>query len=110
MSGRSSQQKGRRAELELAGILQGCGYPVEPGQAVSYGATPDLTGLPGIHIESKRREKLELYAALKQAAEDAEKFGDGTPAVFHRANRKPWLVTMTLTDWLKLYEKGGAKI
>lgn len=37
--GRKSQAKGRAGELELARILQGYGYPVEPGQAVSYGAT-----------------------------------------------------------------------
>ena len=48
--GRKPQAKGRSGELELARILQGYGYPVEPGQAVSYGATPDLTGLPGVHI------------------------------------------------------------
>ena len=35
---------------------------------------------------------------------DAEKFGDGLPALFHRRNRTPWLVTMRLEDWLKLYK------
>ena len=28
---------------------------------------------------------------------------DGMPALFHRRNRKQWLVTMRLVDWLKLY-------
>lgn len=105
MAGKSSQAKGRRAEIELAEILQGYGYDVRPGRAVSFGATPDLIGLPGIHVESKRREKLEIYAALKQASENAQYFSDGLPAIFHRSNRKPWLVTMTLEDWMKLYRK-----
>lgn len=108
MSGRMSQRKGRTAEIELAGILRGYGYDVKPGQAVSFGATPDLIGLPGIHIESKRRERLELYAALKQASEDAQYFSDGLPAIFHRANRKPWLVTMTLDSWMELYERSNS--
>lgn len=33
----------------------------------------------------------------------AEKFEDGMPALFHRRNRKLWLVTMRLEDWMKLY-------
>ena len=53
--GSKSQRKGRAGELELARLLQGYGYDVQPGQAVSYGATPDLVGLPHIHIECKPR-------------------------------------------------------
>lgn len=54
MSGKRSQRKGRAGELELSRILQGYGYPVEPGQAVSYGATPDLTGLPAVFWRKNR--------------------------------------------------------
>lgn len=101
--GRKSQAKGRAGELELARILQCYGYPVEPGQAVSYGATPDLTGLPGVHIECKRAQQQNLYAWLDQARRDADKFHDGLPAVFWRKNRCPWLVVMDLRDWVALY-------
>ena len=71
----------------------------------SYGQEPDLVGLPGVHIEVKRREVVDLAAALKQAAEDAERFGDGIPAVFARGNRQKWRVTMLLDDWLNLYQR-----
>lgn len=101
--GKSSQRKGRAGELELARLLQEQGYPVEPGDAVSFGATPDLVGLPGIHIECKRVEKLNVPQAMEQAVRDAEKFHDGAPALFHRRNRQPWLVTMRLEDWVELY-------
>ena len=40
--GSKSQRKGRAAELELSRILQGYGYPVEAGRAMSYGEEPDL--------------------------------------------------------------------
>ncbi len=54
MSGKS-QRKGRRAELELVEILHSYGFAsVQPGEAVSFGSTPDIVGLPGIHIECKR--------------------------------------------------------
>ena len=76
------------------------------GGSLTFGTVPDLVGLPGVHIECKRVEKLNLYAAMEQAQRDADRFQDGAPCVFHRRNRKPWLVTMQLTDWMELY-KGG---
>ena len=103
MSGRSSQRKGRAAELELSRVLQGYGYNVEPGRALSYGTEPDLCGLNGIHVECKRTEQLRLSEWLAQAAADSVKFGDGLPVVFHRRNRETWRVTMALEDWMKLY-------
>ncbi len=102
--GKSQQRKGRGGELELARILQEHGYDVHPGQAVSFGSVPDLEGLPGVHIECKRVERLNVPEAMEQAIQDSEKFRDGTPTLFHRRNRKPWLVTMRLVDWIKLYE------
>ena len=103
MSGKSSQAKGRRAELELAHILQGNGYNVEPGRALSYGREPDLVGLPHIHIECKRAEALRLSEWMEQAERDAERFEDGLPAVFYRRSREPWRVVMGLADWMELY-------
>ena len=73
---------------------------------MNYGAEPDLSGLPSIHLEVKRAEKLSVYEAMEQAQRDSVRFQDGKPAVFWRRNRKPWLVTMLMDDWLELYERG----
>lgn len=100
---RSQQRKGRAAEIELAGILQGYGYPVQVGEPVSYGAVPDLSGLPGVHIECKRHETLRINDWMRQAQEDSEKFKDGAPAVFFRRSREPWHVVMKLDDFMKFY-------
>lgn len=104
--GKPSQRKGRAGELELYRILQRYGLQAKPGQAVSFGNTPDITGLSGIHIECKRVERLNIPAAFAQAARDSERFHDGKPALFHRRNREPWLVTMRLEDWIELYKRG----
>lgn len=101
--GKPSQQKGRRAELELSTILAGYGFDVRPGEPVSFGKEPDLVGLPHIHIESKRREAVNIAAALRQAKADSERFGDGAPAVFCRGNREKWRVVMELDEWMILY-------
>ena len=101
---RSQQRKGRRAEIELASILTEYGFDVRPGKAVSFGEEADLIGLPSIHIESKRRENVDLSAALRQARTDAEFFQDGAPAVFFRGNRQKWRVCMELDQWMILYQ------
>ena len=103
MGGKTSQRKGAAGERELAAILQEYGYDCTRGGSLSFGEVPDLSGLPGIHIEVKRVEKLNVVEAMEQSIRDSERMRDGMPALFHRRNRKPWLVTMRLVDWLKLY-------
>ena len=101
----NSCRKGARGEQELAALLRAEGYKIDRGGTTSFGTTPDLSGLPGVHIEVKRREKLNIWEAMQQAVADAAKFKDGAPALFHRRNRAPWLVTMLFTDWIKLYKE-----
>ena len=99
----NSRQKGKRGELELAKVLREHGYETRRGQQYSGTETSaDVVGLPGIHIECKRVENLNVYNALAQAIRDTGESGD-LPAVFHRKNNQPWLVTMRLDDWLKIF-------
>lgn len=101
--GKSSQRKGADGERELIAALEEYGYKTERGGSLSFGDKPDVIGLPGIHIEVKRVERLNVQAAMEQAIYDSKRFEDGAPTLFHRRNRKPWLVTMRLDDWMKLY-------
>lgn len=109
MGGRMSQKKGRNGELEICRIFQAHGIDAQPGQAVSFGITPDITRIPGIHAEVKRVERLNVPEAMAQAVRDSEKFRDGTPVLFHRRNRQEWLCTMRLSDWLTLYKERRCK-
>ncbi len=107
MSNRS-QRKGADGEWELASELRKYGYEIRRGGSLSFGTVPDLVGLPGVHIECKRVEKLNVSAAMQQSIADSERFNDGVPALFHRRNRQQWLVTMRLTDWMRLYNRKSA--
>lgn len=100
----NSRRKGKEGELALAKILRERGYDARRGQQFKGGAdSPDVIGLPGIHIECKRVERLDLAAAYEQSFRDA---ADGEiAAVFHKKNREPWMVTVSLEDFFKLYEK-----
>lgn len=102
--GKTSQHKGRSAEIELAKIMNDHGIPAEPGAALNYGEEPDIKGIDGIHAEVKRHERIEISAWTKQAEADALRFG-GVPCVFYRRNREPWRVVMPLTAWMEMYQK-----
>lgn len=103
--GKSQREKGKAGERELAAALRAEGYSARRGQQYSGSETSaDVVGLPGIHIECKRVERLNIEAAIEQAANDTGESGE-LPAVFHRKNRRPWLVTMRMADWLRLYKK-----
>lgn len=98
----NSKRKGSRGENELANILKEYGYDAKRMQQFAGGVdSPDVSGLPGIHIECKRVENLNIHKAYAQAERDAE--GKAIPAVFHRRNREPWMVTLSLNDFMEIY-------
>ena len=99
----NSNQKGKRGERELANKLKEYGYNCRRGQQYcGANGDADVIGLKGIHIECKRVERLNLIDAVTQAKADAKA---DIPTVFHRKNNCEWLVTMTLNDWIKLYQE-----
>lgn len=96
-----SREKGKRGELELSKELKKLGINARRGQQYCGIGGADVVGLPGVHIECKRTEKLQLWKAMQQAHADAN--GD-VPTVMHRASRQPWMVTVCLSDLLALVE------
>jgi Holliday junction resolvase len=101
----NSRRKGKVGENELARKLREFGFDVHRSQQYcgNTGEAADLVGLPGVHIECKRVEQLNIDKAMEQAINDAEKAGKkDMPAVFHRKNGKPWKVTILLPDFMHL--------
>jgi hypothetical protein len=108
----NSKQKGARGERELAHKLTEYGYKSRRGQQYSGIEGDDVVGLPGIHIECKRVEKLNIYDAIDQSKRDSGcdglPYGYDLPAVFHRKNHHEWLVTMPLEYWMQIYREWSA--
>lgn len=104
----NSKQKGARGEREWAAFCRDQGY--ECRRTAQYcgntGDASDVVGLPGIHIEVKRVEALNLDKAMSQAIRDSS--GQAFPIVAHRKNNAPWLVTMRADDWFELYREWEA--
>ena len=105
----NSKQKGARFERSLASKFREYGY--EARRTAQYcgntGDASDVVGLPGLHIEAKHQERMQLYDWMAQAKRDSEGTGN-LPAVFHKKNNAEILVTMTLEDWMNLYREWEA--
>ena len=100
----NSRAKGASGERQLAKILRDkYGFEqVRRGQQFSgKNGDADIVGLPFVHIECKRVEKLNIDDALNQAKRDCKE--GRTPAVFHRKNGEKWKVTLDLDDFMMLY-------
>jgi Holliday junction resolvase len=102
MGGKLSRNKGKRGERGVAHLLIDHGFPAKRGQQFSGSPdSPDVIceSLP-LHVEVKRTEKLSLYPVMEKAQADA---GDQPAVVFHRRNKKPWLVIMDARQFLTLF-------
>lgn len=101
----NSRNKGAAGERQLAETLRRYGYDARRGQQFSgANGDADVVGLPGYHIECKRVERLNIDEAMDQSVRDAR---DGEiPIVCHRKNRKQWLVTIRLNDFMEVIVNG----
>ena len=97
----NSRSKGKKGELELAKELRKYGFDTRRGQQYcGANGDADVVGLPGMHIECKRVERLNVENAMRQAEADAKK-GE-IPVVMHRANREEWKVTLRLKNFMEV--------
>lgn len=98
----NSNEKGKRGERELANKFRDHGFDCRRGQQYcGANGDADVVGIPGIHVECKRVEKLNIDDAVKQAVRD-KKEGE-LPAVFHRRNGEEWKFTMPFESWIQMY-------
>ena len=99
----NSRRKGKEGELELANLLKQYGFDARRGQQYSGIEGEDVVGLPGLHIEVKRANSLNVSKAMRQAREESQ---GKIPVLAHRKDREGWLVTMEFEDWIKLIKEG----
>lgn len=90
MSGRSSQNKGKAGEREVADIIfYATGVKATRNLNQARNGGHDLDGVPGISVEVKRQEKLSINTWWKQCTRQATEAGL-VPVLAYRQNRKPW--------------------
>lgn len=101
----NSNQKGKEGERELARLLKQYGYACRRGQQYCGAqGDADVIGLPGVHIECKRVEKLDLEKAMQQAVSDARNLE--IPVVMYRKNYEKWKAAIMLKHLVWMISKG----
>tara|TARA_Y100000815_G_C13134278_1_gene421753 strand:- start:296 stop:685 length:390 start_codon:yes stop_codon:yes gene_type:complete len=101
--GKRSRSRGQRGERELRDkIIDIFGLPTRRGTNLT-GQQDIEGGIPGVHHEVKRVERLNIYKAMGQAMGDADEHL--IPVVFHRKDRAPWMVTFQLDDIIRVADK-----
>ena len=99
--GKAARNKGKVGEREVAKILRDHGF-VDAHRTQQFSGkegTSDVVGIPGMHIEVKRQEKLAIEKWHEQACEDARE--DEVPIVVFRRSGQKWRVVMDLEDFLE---------
>lgn len=97
----NSRRKGKVGELELSNKLQEFGFNASRSQQFcGKNGDADVVGIPGVHIECKRVQQLNIHDAMRQSVRDARP--TELPIVAHRKNYEHWLVTMRLEDFIGL--------
>ena len=100
----NSREKGKCGEREACRFLATLGWSAKRGQQYAGGTdSPDVIhDIPGVHLEVKRVERLNLSQAMAQARRDA---GPKTPVVMHRRNGEDWLVTVPAEVFFNLVKQ-----
>ena len=107
--GKLSRDKGKTGEREAAHKLSqllGVRFHRTAQHKGNHNAADiDSDNGTRLHLEIKRSERLRLYDALDQAANDSG--ADDVPVVLHRPNRRPWVAIVYLDDLTRLVDAVG---
>jgi hypothetical protein len=96
----NSRAKGARGERFIAAWIRGVlGFDARRGQQYcGASGDADVVGIPGIHIESKFVQALNIDRAMEQSVRDA---GINIPTVWHKKNRGELMITIRANDLIR---------
>ena len=106
-----SRDRGARFEREVVSLCNDYGYPAfrTAQHKGKTGKAADVEGVPGLHIEAKRRRSIGAYEWVHQAVEEASAEGKGNiPVVFCRADGERMLAVMLADDFMQFYREWEA--
>ena len=101
----NSRRKGKTGELEWAKFLNKQCPNANARRGQQFRGTedsPDVVSDLPFHWEVKRRQSMNLHDVTR-LCKDESGYGKW-PAVAHRKDNEPWLVTMDAVDFLKIVE------
>jgi hypothetical protein len=107
-----SKQKGTSAETAVVNWLNGKGRKHVERRALSgLLDRGDIAGIPGVVIEVKNHQRMELSAWLKELEVEMHNDKADTGIVLHKKKGTTdvgmWYATMPVHGWYKLLEEAG---
>lgn len=108
--GKTSRDKGASYEREVASMFREYGYDAHRGGAMHTpgSVSPDVYGVPGLHIECKRYKNLLGTAYDFLAQSSADKKDDEIPVVVYRADNCKSIVILDARDFITIYRSWEA--
>lgn len=97
--GKPSRTKGKTGEREIVLLAKEAGFDKAHRSWQIPQPNGDIGGIPGVHLEVRRREGLAVEAWCREVEAKAN---DRIPVVAWRRNGEPWRATLPLTDLLRL--------
>jgi hypothetical protein len=96
------RRKGKDGELEVVQLARAAGFhdAARTSNGRSQIGRGDIGGIPGVHVEVRRRETWALRAWLDQA--EAEAHEHDVPVVAFRRNGGAWYAALPLDELLAL--------
>lgn len=105
--GKASRNKGKRGERMAADIFRKRGFKAKRGVQYRGGLnSPDINVEETdafINHEVKNMVRVDVYKALEQSHVDAGP--DRVGVVVYKCSRKPWLVAMSLFDYINILQE-----
>jgi hypothetical protein len=102
----NSRAKGARGEREFISRFL---VPFWPEASRNYDQSHedkrDVARVAGVHFQIKRTERLELWAAIRQA--ETEAIGADVPVVAFRRNRSGWYVVLDAGTFVATLARDG---
>lgn len=104
--GKAERAKGARGEAEVRALLREHGFTVHASQRNLGGEQGDSLALGHgiiLHVESKRRESLNVWSCLAQTEQECAP--EALPLLAFRRNKSHWYGAMPLVDLLGLVRR-----
>ncbi len=86
--GRMSRTKGKVAERAVAELARANGFPNAKRTGDAQQVAGDIAGMPGLYVEVRRRETLNLPAWIREV--EAEHPRGTLPLIAFRRSAEPW--------------------
>lgn len=97
----NSWAKGKNGELDFINKVLRPYWPKAARNIDQFGEDKrDVLAVEGVHFQCKRTEKLNIWAALKQA--ESEAIGPDLPVVAFRRNRGQWYCALPADELIAL--------